>query len=140
MCSSKLPKAGGNKDPLQAIVGEYQAPFFTTPDVTEAAYHYIPTTGNSVQVPPQRIPYTLPTGSRMPGPYDAGAQEEVFKCLAKAGLTLQGKKCHLSLTVVSYLAHIFSGTGMSLDPKKVHAVKEWPSQQLSAQKMEGMLC
>ena len=52
---------------------------------------------------------------------------EVFERLAKAGLTLRGKKCHIGLSTVSYLGHVFSDIGMSPDPKKVHAVKEWPT-------------
>ena len=52
---------------------------------------------------------------------------EVFKRLAKAGLTLRGKKCHIGLTTVSYLGHVFSNLGMTPDPKKVQAVQEWPT-------------
>ena len=52
---------------------------------------------------------------------------EVFERLAKAGLTLRGKKCHIGLSTVSYLGHVFSDIGMSPDPRKVHAVKEWPT-------------
>ena len=50
----------------------------------------------------------------------------VFKRLASAGVTLRGKKCHIGMTTVSYLGHVLSGSGMSPDPKKVQAVKEWP--------------
>ena len=41
---------------FKAVIEEYQALFRTTPGVTEVACHYIPTTGNPVQVPPRRIP------------------------------------------------------------------------------------
>lgn len=52
---------------------------------------------------------------------------EVFKRLANAGLTLRGNKCHIGLTTVSYLGHVFSDSGMSPDPKKVHSVEKWPT-------------
>lgn len=31
------------------------------------------------------------------------------------------------MSEVSYLGHVFSATGMSPDPQKVSAVKDWPS-------------
>ena len=41
---------------LYSVVAEYQDLFRTTPGVTEEAYHFIPTTGNPVKVPPRRVP------------------------------------------------------------------------------------
>ena len=52
--------------------------------------------------------------------------QEVFNRLSAAGLTLRGKKCHIGMTSVSYLDHIFSESGMAPDPKKVQAVHNWP--------------
>ena len=52
---------------------------------------------------------------------------QVFNLLSEANLTLQGTKCHLAMPEVSYLGHVFSVTGMSPDPQKVSAVKDWPS-------------
>ena len=52
---------------------------------------------------------------------------QVFQCLKEAGLTLKGKKCHIGKTQVSYLGHVFSGTGMVHDPQQVQAVKDWPT-------------
>ena len=46
----------------------------------------------------------------------------VFKRLLDAGLTLRGSKCHIGMNTVHYLGHVFSGTGMSLDPNKVQVV------------------
>ena len=43
--------------------------------------------------------------------------QEVFNRLSAAGLTLRGKKCHIGMTSVSYLGHIFSESGMAPDPK-----------------------
>ena len=51
----------------------------------------------------------------------------VFKCLKAAGLTLRGSKCHIGLTEVSYLGHVFSSSGMRPDPRKVEAVRSWPT-------------
>ena len=50
----------------------------------------------------------------------------VFQRLTNAGLTLKGKKCHIGLPTVSYLGHIFSGSGMSPDPQKIQAVYQIP--------------
>ena len=37
---------------------------------------------------------------------------EVFQRLKTAGLTLRGKKCHIGMSQVTYLGHVFSGSGM----------------------------
>ena len=50
---------------------------------------------------------------------------EVFQRLTQAGLTLRGKKCHIGMSKVAYLGHIFSSEGMKPDPQKISAVKEW---------------
>ncbi len=52
---------------------------------------------------------------------------QVFQRLREADLILKGKKCHIGKTHVSYLGHVFSGTGMAPDPQKVQAVKDWPT-------------
>ena len=55
----ECPKHG-----LRSVVCKYQSLFYTTPGVTDAAHHFIPTIGNSVRVLPRRIPtYLLPRGS-----------------------------------------------------------------------------
>ena len=50
----------------------------------------------------------------------------VFKCLLDAGLTVRGVKCHIRMSNVQYLGHVFSDTGMSSDPKKVQVIVDWP--------------
>ena len=47
----ECPKHG-----LRSVVCKYQSLFYTTPRVTDVAHHFIPTIGNSVRVPPRRIP------------------------------------------------------------------------------------
>ena len=51
---------------------------------------------------------------------------QVFKYLQEAGLTPRGRKCHIGLTQVTYLGHVFSAKGMSPDPRKTLAISEWP--------------
>ena len=53
--------------------------------------------------------------------------QEVVQRLADAGLTLRGKKCHIGMTSVPYLRHVFSSSGMEPDSTKVQRVQqEWP--------------
>jgi hypothetical protein len=49
----ELPKCPESE--LMAVVNEHRELFRTTPGVTEAAYHYIPTTGSPVRVYHQGI-------------------------------------------------------------------------------------
>ena len=51
----------------------------------------------------------------------------VFKRLLNAGLTLRGAKCHIGVSIVQYLGHTFSSSGMSPDTRKVNVVVEWPT-------------
>ena len=50
---------------------------------------------------------------------------EVFQRLTAAGLTLRGRKCHIGLSHVSYLGHVFTGSGMLPDPQKIEAIVQW---------------
>ena len=49
---------------------------------------------------------------------------QVFSKLQSVGPTLRGSKCHLGMSSVSYLGHIFSAAGMAAEPK---VIKEWPT-------------
>ena len=42
----------------------------------------------------------------------------VFKHLLDAELTLRGMKCHIGMSKVQHLGHVFSDAGMSPDPEK----------------------
>ena len=53
--------------------------------------------------------------------------QDVFQRLSIAGVTLSGRKCHISMSSVSYLGHIFSAAGMETDPQKIQAVQQWPT-------------
>ena len=49
----------------------------------------------------------------------------LFGCLSTSGLTLRSSKCHVGLSQVKYLGHMFSAKGMESDPQKKAAVHEW---------------
>lgn len=51
---------------------------------------------------------------------------KVFLRLRAAYLKINPKKCNLFGREVKYLGHVVSGEGISTDPEKISAVKEWP--------------
>ena len=51
--------------------------------------------------------------------------EVIFQKLKKAGLTLKPKKCNLFRKQVPFLGHVVSAEGVSTDPEKIEAIKEW---------------
>ena len=52
---------------------------------------------------------------------------QVFGRLREAGLRLQPKKCHLALHSVEYLGYVVTDQGISADPRKVEAIREFPT-------------
>jgi transposase InsO family protein len=52
--------------------------------------------------------------------------ERVFERLQSANLTLKPSKCTLLQKSVSFLGHVIGGEGISMDPRKVKEVVEWP--------------
>ena len=52
---------------------------------------------------------------------------EVLGRLRKAGLKVKPSKCSLFAKEVEYLGHVVSDQGVATDPKKVEAIKEWPT-------------
>ena len=55
--------------------------------------------------------------------------KEVFQRLLKANLKLKAKKCALFQKSVNFLGHVVSEQGISADPSKIEAVKNWPVPQ-----------
>jgi hypothetical protein len=51
--------------------------------------------------------------------------QDVFDRIREAGLTLKPKKCALFQQQVAFLGHIVSANGLTCDPEKFAAVKEW---------------
>ncbi|XP_071153399.1 uncharacterized protein [Mytilus edulis] len=56
-----------------------------------------------------------------------GLRPDLQDLLKSAGLKLKAKKCTLCITKVRFLGHIVSEEGISTDPEKIKAVKEWPT-------------
>lgn len=52
--------------------------------------------------------------------------EAVFQRLSDHGLKLQPGKCRLFQQGVKYLGHVVSRGGVSTDPEKTQAVRDWP--------------
>ena len=52
--------------------------------------------------------------------------DEILSRIREAGLKLSPGKCKLFQREVAFLGHIVSESGISTDPEKVKAVKEWP--------------
>ena len=55
--------------------------------------------------------------------------ELVFERLRKAGLLLKPSKCRLFQESVEFLGHVLSQEGISCDPNKLEAIKNWPKPQ-----------
>ena len=52
--------------------------------------------------------------------------KEVLTIIHGAQLKLSPKKCSLFQKEVQYLGHLVSAAGVSMDPKKVDTVRDWP--------------
>ena len=53
----------------------------------------------------------------------------VFQKLWEAGLKLKPSKCEFFRTRISYLGHVVSKDGVETDPKKIEAIKNWPTPE-----------
>ncbi|KAK3715036.1 hypothetical protein QZH41_002685 [Actinostola sp. cb2023] len=51
--------------------------------------------------------------------------EKLFNRLREHGLTLQPDKCHFLKREVTYVGHLLSAEGITTDPEKTAAVREW---------------
>jgi len=52
---------------------------------------------------------------------------DVFSRLQQAGLTLRSEKCHYGMKEAQYLGHVIGGGKVRPDPKKVQAVRDYPT-------------
>jgi len=52
--------------------------------------------------------------------------EKVFECFRSANLKINPKKCELFKKDVKFLGHVVSSQGVTTDPEKIAAVREWP--------------
>lgn len=57
----------------------------------------------------------------------------VFTRLRKANLKINPKKCALFQRSVKYLRHIISAEGVTTDPEKIAAVRDWPTPHTKKQ-------
>lgn len=53
--------------------------------------------------------------------------EQVFKCLRKHSLVVNGGKCEFGVRGVAYLGHIISDKGVLVDEEKIGSMKSWPT-------------
>lgn len=58
--------------------------------------------------------------------------DKVFSRLAAFGLKVKGKKCSLFRSEVTYLGHVVSAQGISVDKDKIRRIVEWPVPQGAA--------
>ena len=52
--------------------------------------------------------------------------EAVFQKIGKARLKLKPSKCEFFKSIITYLGHIVSKEGITMDPKKIKAIQLWP--------------
>lgn len=64
--------------------------------------------------------------------------EYVFRRLSEHGLKLKISKCHFFQKEVTFLGHLISGDGVSTDPKKTQAIKDWRQPQ-TQRELRGFL-
>ncbi len=53
--------------------------------------------------------------------------EEVLKRIVEAGMKISPSKCQLFKSSVKFLGHVVSPTGVSTDPEKLRAIRDWPT-------------
>ena len=52
---------------------------------------------------------------------------KTFQILQENTLFAKKSKCHFAVPEIEYLGHIVSGQGVTVDPKKTAAIREWPT-------------
>ena len=53
--------------------------------------------------------------------------EQAFQCLRRHKLVVNGGICEFAVNRVSYLGHIISTSGVSMDEEKIATMKTWPT-------------
>ena len=53
--------------------------------------------------------------------------KDVLRCLQKAGLKLNLKKCEFNKPEVKFLRYIIGIEGIKIDPEKIKAIQQWPT-------------
>ena len=68
------------------------------------------------------------------------ALQAVFQRFADANITLHKKKCEFNKSSITFFGFVFSGNGISPDPKKVEAIKnvEPPTSKTGVRSFLGM--
>ena len=56
--------------------------------------------------------------------------EAVLQRCEKYGITLRKEKCQFGKEEVKWFGHVFSKQGMSPDPEKVEAIRQWEARRL----------
>ena len=64
--------------------------------------------------------------------------DTVFTKLTQSGLKLKPKKCHLLRKEVLYLGHVVGSEGISTDPTKIEAIKNWPTPKDASDVRSGL--
>jgi RNase H-like domain found in reverse transcriptase/Reverse transcriptase (RNA-dependent DNA polymerase) len=64
--------------------------------------------------------------------------KEVLQTLKQHQLTAKWTKCCFGVTSVEYLGHIITNQGVSTDPSKISAMKEWPIPK-TLKELRGLL-
>ena len=52
---------------------------------------------------------------------------QVFDCLQEAGIRLKPTKCHLAWREIEYLGFIVTDKGVAADPRKIEAIRAFPT-------------
>ena len=64
--------------------------------------------------------------------------EQVFQCLRKHSLVVNGGKCEFGVDRVAYVGHVLSAAGISVDEDKISAMISWPSPK-NLKELRGFL-
>ncbi|KAL5505959.1 hypothetical protein EMCRGX_G007511 [Ephydatia muelleri] len=101
------------------VVDKFNDLFVTTPGTTSLASHRITTAGTPVRVPSRRIPVH----------FREEVEVQIQQLLEKGIITESNSPWLAPAVYVTYLGHLFTGSGVTPDREKVKVVEEWPIPQ-----------